>query len=93
VRHGSLPPGLARQRTSDEFDATSVPAGLLRAHRIAGGVWGLLEVVAGTVTFVWEGDRDGSISLVAGDSVVIPPEVPHHVEPDPEARFRISFHR
>ena len=46
MQHGCLPPGLAWQRTTDDFDATSVPAGLLRSHRIAPEVWGELEVVA-----------------------------------------------
>lgn len=56
-------------------------------------MWGLLEVVAGSVAFVWEDRADGPVLLAAGDSVVIPPQVPHHVEPGPDARFHVSFHR
>ena len=36
--HGCLPPGLARQRITDPFDAASVPALPFRAHRIAPSV-------------------------------------------------------
>ena len=93
MQHGSLPAGLTLQRTTDEFDAMSVPAGLLRSHRIAPGVWGALEVTAGTAAFVWEDQPDIPVVLAAGDSLVIPPGVLHHVEPGPDARFRVSFHR
>jgi cupin 2 domain-containing protein len=57
MQHGQLPHGVELQRVTPEFDADTVPAGLLRAHRIAAGVWGLLRVTAGSVRFVFE---DGS---------------------------------
>jgi tellurite resistance-related uncharacterized protein len=37
-----LPDGLVLDRTTDEFDEHTVPAGLLRDHRVAAGVWGRL---------------------------------------------------
>ncbi|MCB0991196.1 MAG: DUF1971 domain-containing protein, partial [Acidimicrobiales bacterium] len=39
-----LPDGLEHVRTTDIFDNDTVPAGLLRAHRVADGVWGRLVV-------------------------------------------------
>lgn len=93
MQHGELPEGLALQRETDRFTADTVPPGLLRAHRVATGVWGVLHVEAGTLAFVWE-DRPGEpLALAAGDAVVIPPDVHHHVEPGPGARFRVAFHR
>ncbi len=93
MRHGELPTGLTPQRTTDEFDASSVPDGLRRAHRLGAAVWGLLEVSEGTLVFVWEDGTGEPVSLGAGDSLVIPPDVLHHVEPGPTARFHITFHR
>ena len=93
MQHGHLPEGLALQRTTDEFDADTVPAGLLRAHRLAAGVWGLLTVNAGELTFVWEDRPDAPVELHEGDALVIEPEVRHHVEPGPDARFMVAFHR
>lgn len=93
MRHGDLPPGLEHQRTTPEFDADTVPAGLLRAHRVADEVWGVVEVLAGSLTFVWEDRSSAPVALTAGDSLVIPPDMPHHVEPGPDARFHVSFHR
>ncbi len=81
------------QRTTPDFDADTVPAGLLRAHRVAPEVWGEVEVLAGTLTFVWEDRPDARVLLEPGDTLVIPPDEPHHVEPGPGARFHVSFHR
>lgn len=39
---GQLPNGLELARTTDVFDNDTVPAGLLRAHRVANGTWGRL---------------------------------------------------
>jgi tellurite resistance-related uncharacterized protein len=88
-----LPENLDHFRTTDVFDADTVPGGLLRAHRIADGVWGRIVVHAGTLRFVFEDDPDRSEDLVAGTSLVIPPSTPHHVELGEGARFAVEFHR
>lgn len=91
--HGTLPAGLELVRTTDPFDHDSVPAGLLRAHHLAADVHGRIRVLAGHVRFVWEDEEAAPVSLAAGDTLVIPPEVRHHVELDPGARFLVEFHR
>ena len=93
MRHGELPTDLELDRVTPDFDATTVPSGLLRAHQVGAQVWGVLEVVDGTVVFVWEDGPARSLELAAGDEVVIPPQVRHHVEPGADARFRVAFHR
>lgn len=90
---GELPDGLELQRVTDVFDADSVPAGLLRAHQIAEGVWGRLVVHGGTVRFVWEDDPEHPVELVEGDSIVVTPLRRHHVELGDDARFAVEFHR
>lgn len=87
-----LPEGLAHDRTTRPFDSESVPAGLLRAHRVAPGVWGELVVHAGEVTFVVEATGT-SRALAAGETQVIEPDVAHHVEPNGNALFEVRFHR
>jgi tellurite resistance-related uncharacterized protein len=91
--HGELPSGLELIRTTDEFDNDSVPAGLLRAHRVADGTWGRLVVRAGTMRFVFEDRADQPVIVGVGDRVVIPPALAHHVEFDGPACFVIEFHR
>lgn len=93
MQHGRLPGGVTKQRTTDTFDAETVPPGLLRAHRVAAGVWGLVQVVGGELTFVWEDDGGSRVGLGPGDALVIPPEVRHHVELGDGARFHVSFYR
>jgi tellurite resistance-related uncharacterized protein len=89
----ALPQGLEHVRTTDVFDNTTVPAGLLRAHRVADGVWGRLVVQAGVVTFVFDDEPDRPITVTAGESVAIPPARQHHVELTEPAAFAIEFHR
>lgn len=88
----TLPGGVSLVRTTPTFTAGTVPAGLLRAHQVAPGVWGRLRVDAGTVIYVQEttGERR---SLAAGETQVIEPEALHHVELGPGARFAVEFHR
>ena len=88
-----LPNGLDHVRTTDTFDNTTVPAGLLRAHRVADGVWGNLVVHTGTVTFVFDDEPDQPIAARAGDAVAIPPARQHHLELDGPATFAVEFHR
>lgn len=80
-------------RTTPIFDAETVPPGLLRAHRIAAGVWGRVVVEAGRLEFVFEDESRGTTTLSAGDSLTIPPSTPHHVVLDESVTFYIEFYR
>lgn len=88
-----LPAGLEYVRTTNVFDNTTVPSGLLRAHRIGEGVWGRLLVHSGIVTFVFEDDPEHPITAAAGDAVAIAPGRMHHLQLDDPATFAIEFHR
>ncbi len=94
VTHESadLPPGSVLDRVTDEFDETSVPKGLLRAHRVAAGAWGRLVVRQGALRFVFEDSPDEPIHVEIGGSVVIPPGRLHHVETTGPVRFAVEFH-
>ncbi len=89
---GELPEDVSLVRTTAVFDEESVPTGLLRAHRIATGVWGRLVVRTGSLGFRFE-DHDEPMPVLAGDTVVIPPDRPHHVVIDGPVRFVIEFHQ
>lgn len=89
---GPLPAGLEHARTTDVFDQDSVPAGLLRSHRIAAGVWGRLVVHEGELRFGFD-DRDEAQRVAAGEWMVIPPQRPHAVELVGPVRFAVEFHR
>ncbi len=89
---GRLPDGLDHVRTTDVFDEDAVPAGLLRSHRVAAGVWGRLVVHEGELDFRFD-DQDEAQRVAADEWVVIPPERPHAVELTGPVRFAVEFHR
>lgn len=87
-------PGCTRLvRTTPEFDRESVPDGLLRAHRVADGVWGRLLVRSGSLRFVFEDDSEHPVTIGEDAVQVIPPGRPHHLELDVPVRFVVEFHR
>jgi tellurite resistance-related uncharacterized protein len=88
-----LPDGLELARTTDVFDEDSVPAGLLRAHRVASGVWGRLVVHSGALGFVFEDEPERVVEIRAGHHMVIPPNRPHHLELTGSVTFAVEFHR
>jgi tellurite resistance-related uncharacterized protein len=88
-----LPDGLEHVRTTDTFDNDTVPAGLLRAHRVAEGVWGRLVVHSGTITFVFDDEPEHPITVSPGEAVAIPPARQHHLELHETATFAVEFHR
>ncbi|MGH9108716.1 MAG: DUF3565 domain-containing protein [Acidimicrobiales bacterium] len=86
-----LPAGLRLARTTPEWDEVTMPAGLRRDHRVAGGTWGRIAVRSGRLRFVLPGDPGVDVEVVAGAGQAIPPEMTHHVEPIGSVRFAIDF--
>jgi tellurite methyltransferase len=91
-RRCELPDGAAPYRTTDEFDEATLPAGLRRDHATRPGVWARVEVLAGRLRFVMPALAVDRV-LAADEHVIIPPELPHHVEPLGPVRLRIVFLR
>jgi tellurite methyltransferase len=86
-----LPEGLTVARTAGPFDATTLPAGLRRAHRVADHTWGLLRVVDGSVRFTLATEPPTDVVLAAGDQQPIPPGVDHAVSVDGPVRLVVEF--
>jgi tellurite resistance-related uncharacterized protein len=86
-----LPGSLHVSRTAGPFDATTLPAGLRKAHRVAEGVWGHLRVIEGSAGISLETDPPIHAHLAAGDSQPIPPGVPHAVSVDGPVLLAVDF--
>ena len=86
-----LPEGLRPTRTTATWDASTVPAALLRAHRVAAGTWGLLEVDTGEVRFHAATNPPIDVVVTPDRAQPIPPELDHHIEPSEDARFHVTF--
>ncbi|MCB9672582.1 MAG: 5-formyltetrahydrofolate cyclo-ligase [Alphaproteobacteria bacterium] len=72
------------------FDATTLPAGLLRDHTTKAGVWGRIVVEEGAVLYVL---GDTVQRLVPGVPGIVPPTVPHALRLDGPVRLHVEFLR
>lgn len=86
-----LPGSLRLARTAGPFDASSLPAGLRRAHRTAEGVWAVLRVREGSADVTIETDPPISARLGPGENQAIPPAVPHAVTPAGAVILEVDF--
>ena len=86
-----LPDGLEPARSTATWDPSTVPAALRRAHRVAAGTWGLLEVETGEVRFLAESTPPIDVLVTPDNPQPIPPELDHHVEPAEGSRFHVTF--
>lgn len=86
-----IPADLVVLRTTPTWDAGAMPAGLRRHHRVAAGTWGRIRVEAGALRFVAATEPVTDVTVPAGATQAIPPEVEHHVEPVSAVRFCVDF--
>lgn len=89
----ALPSGVEPYRTIGPFDAATLPAGLRAEHRLKEGAWGLLALSAGSLRFVWDDELGGADDLAAPATLVIPSQVPHHVEGEGPFSLTVAFYR
>lgn len=88
-----LPPGLARYGESPVFTPDNLPEKLKNAHTTKAGTWGLLRVHSGIVLYFVDVPPHARAVVSAGNTVVIEPEVPHHVEFGLPGSFQVEFWR
>ncbi len=80
ARPDCLPQDAMAMHTLGPFDAQSLPAGILRSHRLGAGRWGCLSVTAGNIHFVWEEGSEERVPLGSGSVMIIPPLLAHRLE-------------
>ena len=86
-----LPGELRFVRSGRQWDVETVPAGLVRSHRIANGTWGRIAVTEGRLRFSATTTPPLEVVLGPSEAQAIPPNVEHHVEPVGAVRFTIDF--
>lgn len=86
-------PQLHPYRVIGPFDQDSLPAGLLAEHSLMPGTWARLELTSGAIRFVWDDGDAEAEDLATPDSILIPPQKPHHLEPCGPFELRITFLR
>jgi len=86
----TLPDDVQAFRRTPDFTVDTVPAGLLRDHRTKAGVWGLITVTSGQVTYRIKDEAEPYL-LSPGQPGVVEPEVFHCVELSEDAVFHVAF--
>ncbi|NND69704.1 MAG: DUF1971 domain-containing protein [Halioglobus sp.] len=89
----ALPPELSKYKQTPEFDETSVPAGLLKAHQTKAGTWGKIVVLSGSLRYRILEPEVEEVVLSAGHYGVVEPTVLHEVAPIGEVSFYVEFYR
>ncbi len=79
-------------RTTMIFNEETLPAALRRTHSTKSGVWGVLRVIAGSLRYVVEDGSGAPVRLASGDTVVILPQQPHHVEVTGSMQMLVEFY-
>jgi len=87
-----LPAGFVAYKRTDEFTATTTPAGLLADHATKPGVWGIIHVVAGSLRYLVEPPLARELVVDAEHPGIVVPEVRHRVVPADDVRFFVEFH-
>jgi tellurite resistance-related uncharacterized protein len=88
-----LPAGAACYKQTAEFTAATIPAGLLKDHTLKAGTWAQIVVLAGQLRYRIAAPLARELLLSPDTIGVVPPEVPHAIEPVGEVRLRIDFYR
>lgn len=88
----ALPASATPYRKIGPFDAATLPSGLRAEHRLKEDVWGKLELLEGSVDFVWDDGRtDNRHRLAKGNIQLVTPTTPHHLEVSGTFRLTIEF--
>ena len=82
-----------RTRQTPDFDAASIPAGLLRSHTLGADTWGRIVVLEGRLLYTIESPVPRQQELDPDHPGIVEPEVPHRVEARGSVRFRVEFYR
>ena len=87
-----LPEAAKPYRRTPTFTETTVPAGLLKDHKTAAGVWGVINVLSGVLSFRRPDDPD-AVLLTPGRPGIVEPEALHAVRPVGGVSFYVEFWR
>ena len=86
------PDGVVEYRRTASFTEATIPAGLLRDHRTATGVWANIVVEAGSLEYTLNSPRR-TFLLTSEQPGVAPPMEPHPVNVVGPVRFHVEFLR
>ena len=88
-----LPGNVTPYQKTPQFNETSIPKGLLKAHQTKNGVWGKIVVLEGELRYTINEPILETYVLDENNHGVVEPTVYHEVAPLGEVRFYVEFYR
>ena len=88
-----IPEGFSAYKRTIDLSERNIPPGLLADHSTKPGIWGLIHVLAGELTYIVEPPLARELVVDAAGPAVIVPEVAHRVRPAGAVRFFVELHR
>lgn len=85
---GTVPDDAKPYKKTARFTETTVPAGLLKDHRVKPDVWGHIVVEEGKLEYTC---NRGTFVLKPGVVGIVEPDVVHHVRPVGSVVFYVEF--
>lgn len=86
----ALPADVVHYKSTPEFTESTIPAGLLRDHATAAGVWGRIRIIEGNLLY----REDGQERLLTPYAPrIVAPQVRHEVATAGPVRFCVDFFR
>ena len=88
-----IPTNFERYKSTPVFDETSIPAGLLKAHKTKEGAWGKIVIFSGQLNYrILEPEVEDHL-LTPEYHGVVEPTVLHDVSPNGQVTFQVDFYR
>ena len=88
----ALPANVRPYQRTPEFNAATIPAGLLRDHRTKPGVWAVIHVLEGTLDYLIAEPEAEHHVLTPQYPGIVEPTMRHAVHAPGEVRFYVEFH-
>ena len=89
----NLPAHLSCYKRTPQFNETTVPAGLLKAHTTKQNTWAKIVIVEGELLYTILAPEVEKSVLSKDRFGVIEPGVPHQVQPLGGVKFWVEFYR
>ena len=88
-----LPASVKPYKKTAVFTENTIPAGLLKDHTTAEGVWGLIHILSGELGYQISGEKEGGYILNQKLPGIVEPKVKHHIKAIAAVKFYIEFNR
>lgn len=89
----NLPDNLSPIRKTPEFNETSIPKGLLKAHQTKKDVWGKIVILEGKLQYKINEPEEEIILLDPDNWGVVEPTTLHEVKPLGAVKFYVEFYQ